>query len=58
MFHAETKILSLPLKGSTGRSTTMDATGSDACGGTSGGCYVQIVFVHLFLQLLSALLQI
>jgi hypothetical protein len=38
MFHAETKILSLPPKGSTGRCTTTSATGGEACGSTSGGC--------------------
>ena len=40
MFHAETKILSLPPKGSTGRCTTMSAAGSEAYGGTSGRCCV------------------
>ena len=46
MFHAETKILSLPLKGSTGRCATAGVTGCSAGSGTSGSRCVQIVLVH------------
>ena len=47
MFHAETKILSLPLKGSTSGCTTTSSTDSDAYGSTSGGCCMLIVYIHL-----------
>ena len=46
MFHAETKILSLPPKGSTGRNATAGVTTGSAGSGTSGSRCVQIVLVH------------
>ncbi len=55
MFHAETKILSLPLTGSTGICTTSSAACSDNYGSTQGGCCVLIVFVHYVVETVISL---